>query len=56
MFVYTKNEKVIHQLEAEGCRRIQTLSNGTAVYALSPTSTFIFSEQEDTCLKTTLTL
>lgn len=55
MFVYTKNKKVIKQLEADGCAFIQKRSDGVSVYALSPTSTFTFAKQKDTWLGNSLT-
>lgn len=55
MFIYTKNKRVIKQLEADGCTLIQTRSDGMRVYALSPTSGFNFEEQKDTYLSKQLT-
>lgn len=55
MFVYTKNKRVIKQLEVEKCPLIQTRSDGVKVYALPPTSTFIFEEQKNTWISNKLT-
>lgn len=55
MFVYTKNKRVIKQLEADKCPLMQTRSDGVKIYALSPTSTFIFEEQKNTWVSNKLT-
>ena len=56
MFVYTKNKKVIEQLEKDGAPLLQTLSDGTKVYVASPTSNYAyFDNQTDTKLSERLT-
>ena len=55
MFVYTKNKRVMKQLEEDGCKLIQTRSDGVRIYTLSPSSTFTFEEQKNTWLSNKLT-
>lgn len=46
MFVYTKNEKVIAQLKADGAPLLQTLEDGTKVFVLSPTSNYSYYQNK----------
>lgn len=55
MFVYTKNKKVIKRLEADNCKFMQKRSDGISVYALSPSSTFKFSNEKNTWVSSMLT-
>lgn len=54
MFVYTKNEEVIKQLEKD-CKFIQKRSDGISVYVLLPSSTYKFANEENTWLSNLLT-
>ena len=56
MFIYTRNEQVIEQLERDGAPLLQTLPDGTKVYVLSPTSNYwFFSDKPETKLSDRLT-
>jgi len=48
MFVYTKNEEVINELERGGEQFIKISDDGTHVYAVSPASKFKFDNQDET--------
>lgn len=54
-FVYTKNEDVIKRLEIENCKLIQKRDDGVHIYVLLPSSTFKFSNEEDTWISPVLT-
>lgn len=48
MFVYTKNNQVIKDLESDGERLIKVNDDGTYVYTLSSVSNFKFDNQDET--------
>lgn len=54
-FIYTTNENVIAELEAQGCALLKKTDKGISIYALSPTSTFKFEKQDNTWLTNQLT-
>lgn len=49
-FIHTKNKKVIKQLEAENYPLLTKRPDGVHIYALPPTSSFVFENQKDTYL------
>jgi len=55
MFIYTKNKRVSKQLESDGCKLLKECNDGVKIYALSPSSTFIFEKQKNTWVSNKLT-
>lgn len=55
MFVYTKNDEVIKQLEGSGAKLLKVTDRDILVYALPPTLSFNFNQKEDTWCSDTFT-
>lgn len=54
-FLYTKDMRVINDLEKSGCPLLKKTEDGTFVYAVADISLFKFEEHKDVWISNTLT-
>lgn len=55
MFVYTRDRKVIEQLEHDKCKLLKILPDDTHVFAITPTSNYSFAKYKETKIMNKLT-